>query len=123
MSLQFRATVFLRPTVDGEPVTLMERHFAKEGDAVTWCRVMTEAQPQASGLWFVAAARNGRVLALAREAGIAQAIEAIARGAAFVEPELSEEEASHLAGESDLPARGVVGTLMAANSTPHVAVA
>ena len=89
-SLPYRATVFLRCVdvrendsgrrdtnasepglpVPPESVDLMERCFAKEDDAVIWCNVMSEAEPQATGVWFVALSRGGRLMTITREDGL-----------------------------------------------------
>jgi len=74
-ALPYRATVFLRPggprgTEDDGPVELMERRFARERDAIEWCRVMTEAQCGATGIWLVARSKPGRSLELTRENGV-----------------------------------------------------
>jgi hypothetical protein len=77
-ALPYRATVFLRPggprgteEDDGDgPAELIERRFARERDAVEWCRVMTEAQPGATGIWLVARLARGRSLELTRENGV-----------------------------------------------------
>lgn len=50
---------------------LMERSFAKETDAVFWCRVMCEAEAQATGVWMVARNKGGRMLELTSEQGLA----------------------------------------------------
>jgi hypothetical protein len=68
--LPYRATIFLRPIgLHCGQLELMERSFAKEADAVFWCRVMTEAEPQATGVWFVARSKGGRLLEMTREQG------------------------------------------------------
>ena len=75
-ALPYRATVFLRPggsgctAEDDVPTELMERRFARERDAVEWCRVMTEAQSGATGIWLVARSAAGRSLELTRENGV-----------------------------------------------------
>src|SRR4051812_8918682 len=74
-ALPYRATVFLRPdgpqsTEDGPPVELMERRFARERDAIDWCRVMTEAKCGSIGIWLVARSKPGRSLELTRENGV-----------------------------------------------------
>jgi hypothetical protein len=75
-ALPYRATVFLRPDgprgteEDDGPVELIERRFARERDAVEWCRVMTEAQRGATGIWLVARSMPGRSLELTRENGV-----------------------------------------------------
>jgi hypothetical protein len=74
-ALPYRATVFLRPggprrTEDDGPVELMERRFARERDAIDWCRVMTEAQGGSTGIWLVARSKPGRSLELTRENGV-----------------------------------------------------
>ena len=106
-TLPFRATVFLR-AVAGRPVSLIERAFAKEDDAVTWCQVMTEAQPQASGVWYVAFIESGRTMTLARQRGIDAAITAMSPEAMLPllpgpVPDLSEAEVAHLNEEPDNP--------------------
>ena len=77
-ALPYRATVFLRPgasrcteaEAEDGPTELMERRFARERDAVEWCRVMTEAQRGATGIWLVARSTAGRSLELLRENGV-----------------------------------------------------
>jgi hypothetical protein len=83
-ALPYRATVFLRPggsrsaEDDGpmELMELMERRFARERDAVEWCRVMTEAQRGATGIWLVARSTAGRSLELMRENGVLTRLDA-----------------------------------------------
>ncbi len=88
-TLPYRATIFLKsgatPEVGQlmrsscesshyepiEALELMERSFAKEADAVVWCNVMTEAEPLATGVWFVAKSLGGRMLVVTRETGLA----------------------------------------------------
>ena len=82
-ALPYRATVFLRPdgpqsTEDGPPVELMERRFARERDAIDWCRVMTEAQCGATGIWLVARSKPGRSLELTRENGVLTPLDPLA---------------------------------------------
>ena len=48
------------------PLDLMERSFARESDALLWCNVMSEAEPQATGLWYVAMSRGGRSMSITR---------------------------------------------------------
>ena len=70
-SLPYRATVFLRPMgLHCGQLELMERNFARESDAAVWCRVMTEAEPRATGAWMVAKSKGGRLLKLTREQGM-----------------------------------------------------
>ena len=70
-SLPYRATIFLRPVgLHYGQLELMERNFAKEADATVWCRVMTEAEPRATGAWMVAKSNGGRVLKLTHEQGL-----------------------------------------------------
>jgi hypothetical protein len=81
-ALPYRATVFLRPggsrsTEDDGPMELMERRFARERDAVEWCRVMTEAQRGATGIWLVARSTAGRSLELMRENGVLTRLDAV----------------------------------------------
>lgn len=49
---------------------LMERMFADEADAVSWCRVMTAAKHESTGVWMVAKAKPGRTWSVACEQGI-----------------------------------------------------
>lgn len=99
-SLPYRAMVFLRQgpmramhIADGPddierqrgqdgaiPLDLMERCFAREADAVQWCSVMSEAEPQATGAWFVTASRGGRMMRITREAGLSSTIGVAAVG-------------------------------------------
>ena len=73
-SLPYRATIFLRPVgLHCGPMELMERSFAKENDAVFWCRVMCEAEAQATGVWMVVRSKGGRMLELTSEQGLASA--------------------------------------------------
>jgi hypothetical protein len=70
-SLPFRATIFMRPVgLHCGQLELMERHFAQEADAVFWCKVMTEAEPHATGAWMVARSRGGRRLEMTHEQGL-----------------------------------------------------
>src|SRR4051794_3465849 len=106
ITLPYRATVFLRAVAGGRPVSLIERAFAKEDDAVTWCQVMTEAQPQASGVWYVAAIESGRTMTLARQMGIDAAIAAMSPARPLLPPppsgtELSDDELGRLSDESE----------------------
>jgi hypothetical protein len=108
-SLPYRATVLLRPHTipacrdeyfaitgstsrefeTGGELQLMERFFAREADAVQWCNVMAEAEPQATGAWFVAVCAGGRVLRVAREAGaFSSAPAGIGRGQRVISDEL-----------------------------------
>lgn len=73
-SLPYRATIFMRPV--GLPcgrIDMMERSFAKEADAVFWCKVRTEAEPNATGVWTVSECRGGRMLTIIREENFALA--------------------------------------------------
>src|SRR3954452_6664431 len=73
--LPYRATIFLRPVgLHCGQMELMERSFAKEADAVFWCRVMCEAESQATGVWMVARSKGGRMLELTREQGLSSAV-------------------------------------------------
>ena len=75
-ALPYMATVFLRlggprrTEGDDGPVELIERRFARERDAIDWCRVMTEGQCGATGIWLVARSKPGRSLELTRENGV-----------------------------------------------------
>ena len=77
--MPYRATVLMRYAdhmgLPCEQMELVERHFAKEADAIVWCRVMTEAEPHATGVWFVACEKAGRSLTVTRENGLSAAIE------------------------------------------------
>jgi len=74
-SLPYRATIFLRPVgLHCGQMELMERSFAKESDAVFWCRVMCEAEAQATGVWMVARSKGGRMLELTSEQGLASIV-------------------------------------------------
>ena len=74
-SLPYRATIFLRPVgLHCGQMELMERSFAKESDAVFWCRVMCEAEAQATGVWMVARSKGGRMLELTCEQGLASIV-------------------------------------------------
>jgi hypothetical protein len=74
-SLPYRATVFLRPRgLHCGRIELMERNFAQEADAAVWCRVMSEAEPLATGVWMIAESRGGRMLAVTREERFAAAM-------------------------------------------------
>jgi hypothetical protein len=81
-ALPYRATVFLRPdrprrTEDDGPVELIERRFARERDAIDWCRVMTEAKRGSTGIWLVARSLPGRSLELTRENGVLSPLDAL----------------------------------------------
>lgn len=73
-ALPYRATIFLRPVgLHCGQIDLMERSFAREADAVFWCKVMSEAEPHATGVWLVAESKGGRMLTVTREENFALA--------------------------------------------------
>jgi len=101
--LPFRATVILRQDGRGEPFALMERYFAAQGDAVKWCEIMTTAQSRASGSWFVAQARPGRILAVCQSSGVALSLEEKPRTAGTIAagiPDLTDAEVASLLGHA-----------------------
>ncbi len=73
-SLPYRATIFMRPVgLHCGQLEMMERNFAQESDAVFWCKVMSEADSRATGVWLVAVSKGGRVLSVTREEGLSLA--------------------------------------------------
>ncbi len=68
--LPYRATVFLEAEEgEGRRLEMIERHFQKEADAVTWCKTMTIAQARSNGAWMVASSAGGRSLTITRAVG------------------------------------------------------
>ena len=68
--LPYRATVFLEAEDgEGRRLEMIERHFKKEADAVSWCKTMTIAQIRSNGAWMVASSNGGRSLTITRAAG------------------------------------------------------
>jgi len=67
----YRATVFLRSR-DAQigQMEMIEREFAREGDAAVWCRIMAQAKEGATGAWIVARVQPGRSLTIVRASGI-----------------------------------------------------
>lgn len=73
-SLPYRATIFMRPVgLHCGQIDMMERSFAREADAVFWCKVRSEAEPNATGVWIVSECRGGRMLTITREENFALA--------------------------------------------------
>lgn len=73
-SLPYRATIFMRPVgLHCGQIDMMERSFAREADAVFWCKVRSEAEPNATGAWIVSECRGGRMLTIVREENFALA--------------------------------------------------
>lgn len=73
--LPYRATVFICGGC--EPLNLIERDFARETDAVKWCRVMTEAKDFATGQWMVARKAGAREREVTRENGLGTPVAAM----------------------------------------------
>jgi hypothetical protein len=108
--LPYRATIFLRPAgLSCGQLELMERSFAKENDAVFWCRVMCEADPQATGVWMVARSKGGRMLELTSEQGLASAVGQAAMNQLMTTGPGAAELGSVLAGTTIRPKSPLVG--------------